>query len=84
MDDLYCFDTIPGTPARYYKKFPEFYNVQCQKILALWEGGVWTDEQLAQDEEKENIPPQPNKKRTLNSEEEDRDILENNACDTSL
>ena len=83
MDDLYCFDTIPGTPAWYYKKFPGFYNVQCYKILALWEGGVRTDEQLAQDEEKENIPP-PNKKRTLNSEEEDRDILGNNACDTSL
>ena len=83
MDDLYCFDTIPGTPAWYYKKFPEFYNVQCYKILALWEGGVRTDEQVAQDEEKENLPPQPNKKRTLSSEE-DRDILGNNACDTSL
>ena len=84
MDDLYCFNTIPGTPAWYYKKFPGFYNVQCSKILALCEGGVRMDEQLAQDEDKKKIPPQPNKKRTLSSEEEDRDILENNACDTSL
>ena len=83
MECLYCFDTILGTPAWYYKKFPGFYNVQCDKILALWEGGVRTDEQVAQDEEKENLPPQPNKKRTLSSEE-DRDILLDNACDTSL
>jgi len=83
MDDLYCFDTIPGTPAWYYKRFPGFYNIQCYKILAQWEAGVQTDEQFNEDQEenKENSPPL-NKKRSIESEEQES--LVDNACDSSL
>ena len=39
-DELCTFANIEYTPAWYYKHFPGFYNVQCYKILAGWQGGV--------------------------------------------
>jgi hypothetical protein len=39
-DTLCTFSNIPYTPAWYYKRFPGFFNVECYKILASWEGGV--------------------------------------------
>ena len=39
-DTLCTFGNIPYTPAWYYKRFPGFFNVECYKILAAWEGGV--------------------------------------------
>ena len=39
-DTLFTFGNIPYTPAWYYKRFPGFFNVECYKILAAWDGGV--------------------------------------------
>ena len=59
-DTLCSFGNIPYTPAWYYKRFPGFFNVECYKILAAWEGGVPLKEQ--ENEVREN------KKRKLSSE----------------
>ena len=45
-DELCTFENSEYTPAWYYKHFPGFFNVQCYKILAGWQGGVRTEEQL--------------------------------------
>ena len=44
-----CFSNIQYTPAWYWKKFPEFFNVQSYKILAAWNKGVRTEEVERQD-----------------------------------
>ena len=64
-DTLCSFGNIPYTPAWYYKRFPGFFNVECYKILASWEGGVPLKEQ--ENEVREN------KKRKLSSENLDFD-----------
>lgn len=72
--DIYFFDTIVGTPGWYYKKFPGFYNVSCYNLLAQWEGGVRTEEQVQKDKELEGIVAMDccqNKKRERKSEEEE-------------
>ena len=49
-DELCTFGNIDYTPAWYYKHFPGFFNVQCYKILAGWQGGVRSEEQCMKDE----------------------------------
>jgi hypothetical protein len=49
MDDyaeLCSFSNIHYTPAWYYQKFPGFFNVECYRILANWQNGVRTEEQI--------------------------------------
>ena len=41
-----CFSNIQYTPAWYWKKFPGFFNVECYKILAAWDPGVRTEEEV--------------------------------------
>ena len=81
MEDLYSFDNIPGTPAWYYKKFPGFYNVECYKILARWNGGVPNPDYTTPMDEKLPSPPpsDQNKKRVRECEEEN-----NHDGDTSV
>ena len=42
---------------------PGFYNVQCYKILAGWQGGVRSEEQVAKEESEVNT--EENKKRRI-------------------
>lgn len=49
-DELCTFGNIDYTPAWYYKHFPGFFNVQCYKILAGWQGGVRSEEQCMKDD----------------------------------
>jgi hypothetical protein len=82
--ELCSFRNIPLTPAWYYARFPGFYNVECYKILANWQGGVRTDEQIEEDmklcnegveEEKENNDKNKKRKYELeNSETEQQQI----------
>ena len=41
-----CFSNIQYTPAWYRKKFPGFFNVESYRILAAWDKGVRTEEEL--------------------------------------
>ena len=41
-----CFSNIQYTPAWYWKKFPGFFNVECYKILAAWDQGVRSEEEV--------------------------------------
>ena len=41
-----CFSNIQYTPAWYWKKFPGFFNVKCYKILAAWDQGVRSEEEV--------------------------------------
>ena len=41
-----CSRNIQYTPAWYWKKFPEFFNVESYRILAAWNQGVRTEEEL--------------------------------------
>ena len=41
-----CFSNIEYTPAWYWKKFPGFFNVESYKILAAWNQGVRTEEEV--------------------------------------
>ena len=41
-----CFSNIPYTPAWYWKRFPCFFNVESYRILAAWDKGVRTEEEL--------------------------------------
>ena len=41
-----CFSNIQYTPAWYWKKFPGFFNVESYRILAAWDKGVRTEEEL--------------------------------------
>ena len=69
--DIYTFDKIAGTPAWYYKRFPGFYNVECYNILAQWQGGVRTDNQIGKDlESQDSMQCEENKKRPRESEEQ--------------
>jgi len=68
-DELCTFANIEYTPAWYYKHFPGFFNVQCYRILAGWQGGVRSDEQYLKEEEDNSN--QENKKRRIESESED-------------
>ena len=43
---LDCFSNIHYTPAWYWKKFPGFFNVESYRILAAWDKGVRTEEEL--------------------------------------
>ena len=43
---IYCFSNIHYTPAWYWKKFPGFFNVESYRILAAWDKGVRTEEEL--------------------------------------
>ena len=52
-DMIDTFSNIPYTPAWYWKKFPGFFNVECYKILAAWDEGVRTEEEI--EREKENL-----------------------------
>ena len=45
------------------KHFPGFFNVQCYKILAGWQGGVRSEEQYLKDETESR--EEENKKRRL-------------------
>ena len=53
MDDdmIDTFSNIPYTPAWYWKKFPGFFNVECYKILAAWDKGVRTEEEIEREKE---------------------------------
>ena len=55
-DEIEAFSNIRYTPAWYYKKWPEFLNVESYKILAAWDRGVRTEEEWlseqGQEEEK--------------------------------
>ena len=62
-DELCTFGNIDYTPAWYYKHFPGFFNVQCYKILAGWQGGVRSEEQYLKDETESR--EEENKKRRL-------------------
>ena len=62
-DELCTYGNIDYTPAWYYKHFPGFFNVQCYKILAGWQGGVRSEEQYLKDESEHR--EQENKKRRL-------------------
>ena len=62
-DELCTFASIDYTPAWYYKHFPGFFNVQCYKILAGWQGGVRSEEQCLKDETESR--EEENKKRRL-------------------
>jgi len=42
-----CFSNIHYTPAWYWKKFPGFFNVESYRILAAWDKGVRTEEEIA-------------------------------------
>jgi len=66
-DELCTFANIEYTPAWYYKHFPGFFNVQCYRILAGWQGGVRTEEQCLKEEEENLI--QENKKRRVECED---------------
>ena len=41
-----CFSNIQYTPAWYWKNFPGFFNVESYRILAAWDKGVRTEEEL--------------------------------------
>ena len=62
-DELCTFGNIDYTPAWYYKHFPGFFNVQCYRILAGWQGGVRSEEQCVKDEEQNT--GEENKKRRI-------------------
>lgn len=62
-DELCTFGNIDYTPAWYYKHFPGFFNVQCYKILAGWQGGVRSEEQCLKDDTETR--EEENKKRRL-------------------
>ena len=62
-DELCTYGNIDYTPAWYYKHFPGFFNVQCYKILAGWQGGVRSEEQCLKDETESR--EEENKKRRL-------------------
>ena len=49
-EDLETFSNIRYTPAWYYKKWPGFFNVESYNILAAWDKGVRTEEELARDQ----------------------------------
>ena len=68
-DTLCSFGNIPHTPAWYYKRFPGFFNVECYKILAAWDGGVPPSELSTEDIHLTEI--RENKKRKLSSENSD-------------
>ena len=77
-DDSYnticTFANIPYPPAWYYKCFPGFFNVECYKILASWDGGVPAREEVVSPEDVVLEEVQENKKRKYtseNSEEEE-------------
>ena len=62
-DELCTFGNIEYTPAWYHKHFPGFYNIQCYKILAGWQGGVRSEEQVVKEETELSI--EENKKRRI-------------------
>lgn len=72
-DTLCTFANIPYTPAWYYKRFPGFFNVECYKILAEWEGGVPLQEEVSTDDiVLEDVKENKKRKYTSeNSEEEE-------------
>lgn len=74
-DTLCTFSNIPYTPAWYYRRFPGFFNVECYKILAQWEGGVPArEEETISTEDIVIEDVRENKKRKYtseNSEEEE-------------
>ena len=74
METLYSYDNIRGTAAWYYKKWPGFYNVECYKILKKWEGGVRTNDQILLDKEQQQ--KEGNKKRPLEDEKTELDIID--------
>jgi hypothetical protein len=41
-----CFSNIQYTPAWYWTRFPGFFNVESYRILAAWDKGVRTEEEL--------------------------------------
>ena len=45
-----CFSNIPHTPAWYWKKIPGFFNVESYKILAAWDKGVRTEEEVERED----------------------------------
>ena len=49
--ELCAYSNIHYTPAWYWKRFPGFFNVECYRILASWEGGVPDDDILPVSEE---------------------------------
>ena len=50
--ELCAYGNIEYTPAWYYQKFPGFFNVDCYRILAGWDKGVRTEEQVKADQER--------------------------------
>ena len=49
--ELCAYSNMHYTPAWYWKRFPGFFNVECYRILASWEGGVPDDTILPVSEE---------------------------------
>ena len=49
--ELCAYSNMHYTPAWYWKRFPGFFNVECYRILANWEGGVPDDDILPVSEE---------------------------------
>ena len=49
--ELCAYSNMHYTPAWYWKRFPGFFNVECYRILANWEGGVSDDDILPVSEE---------------------------------
>ena len=61
--ELCAYSNMHYTPAWYWKRFPGFFNVECYRILANWEGGVPDDDILPVSEEEETEESQSDLKR---------------------
>ena len=61
--ELCAYSNMHYTPAWYWKRFLGFFNVECYRILANWEGGVPDDDILPVSEEEETGEIQSDLKR---------------------
>jgi hypothetical protein len=82
MDDyaeLCSFSNIHYTPAWYYQKFPGFFNVECYRILANWQNGVRTEEQIKLEESlklEQELETQPTQENIEQQKKEFYDSLD--------
>ena len=82
-DTLCTFSNIPYTPAWYYKRFPGFFNVECYRILAQWDGGVPSlKEEPISTEDVVLEDVKENKKRKYTSENSDLEGNDHEFCRT--
>jgi hypothetical protein len=87
MEELYCFENIPETPAWYYKRFPGFYNVDCYRILAAWKHGCRTPEQVAVDNARQQDSLRsmdPRKRKFENKNDDGEAEIEDNGVHTEF